>query len=225
MRRIFHWSVFSVVVCVLLVCAVAPWGRTAESTAVPAIAVIDMARVSREAEPVKAAYQELNELQTRYTNTLQELDQHTYLAGSEIDEYALILEAGTALSPAQKQRSAELKQLAADREQEMQRLALVQNPTEEQKKRMQELAQMRGEKEQRLKSVQERYQKAFDQKAREVLPRLEKLVQDTIEAMAKEKKYALVLSKQVQGPMGPEDVVLYGGQDITDDLIKRLNKK
>lgn len=50
---------------------------------------------------------------------------------------------------------------------------------------------------------------------KELSGRLKKKIETTIQDVAKAKGYAVVVDKQV---------VLYGGDDITDDVLKKLNK-
>lgn len=198
--------------------------QSAAQTA-PRVGYVDIAKVSEDAEPVKAAYKELNELQASYTRFLQELDQYTYLNAAELQEFTAILETTGELTPAQKLRSGELKKQAADREKQWQELAVVTNPTPEQKKQMDQLAAYPREHDRGLEELSRKYQEKLNEKAKEILPKLTKMVDDVIEALGKEQKFTLILSKKVQGGMGPEDVVLFGGEDITAEVVKRLNAK
>lgn len=50
---------------------------------------------------------------------------------------------------------------------------------------------------------------------KELSTRLKKKIETTIQEVAKAKGYAVVVDKQI---------VLYGGEDITDDVLKKLNK-
>ncbi|MDH7569392.1 MAG: OmpH family outer membrane protein [Armatimonadota bacterium] len=209
----------------LLFGGMATWARAAEAPAGGLIGVVDMEKVSQQAEPVKNAYKELNDTQERLMRNLQELDQYAYLSAAELREFAAILDTPGELSQGQKLRSGELKQLANDREKEWQQLAQVANPTPEQKAKMQDLARMRNEKDTVLQEIQKKYQATLNTKAQEILPKLSKQVDDVIAAVAKDQKLAIVLSRKVTTPTGGEEVVLYGGVDISDEIIKRLNKK
>ncbi|HEX3000182.1 MAG TPA: OmpH family outer membrane protein [Armatimonadota bacterium] len=186
------------------------------------IGVIDMERISDEATPVKDAYQQLNTLQQNLTQNLHEIDQYTYLTQPEVEEFALIQDAGEP-SQAQKSRFAELKKTAEDREKEFAQLVTVKDATADQKKRLEDLTQMRNGKDEVLEKLKQKYQVNLNKKAQEILPALSKQVEAVIAGVAQEKKLNTVLAKRVTSPMGKEDVVLFGGTDITDDVIKKLN--
>ena len=189
------------------------------------IGVVDMEKVSDEAVPYKDANKELQQLQDSLNQNMQEISSYTYLTSTELNEVALYLDAKE-LTATQKARMAELKKFAADREAEWNKLAQTPSPDAAQKKRIGELTQMRTGREQILNDVNTKYQTAFRTKLQEVDARLGKMVGEVVNEVAKAQKLSVVLSKSVVITMDrKQDVVFFGGNDITDEVIKRLNAK
>ncbi len=188
------------------------------------VGVIDMEKVAEEAGPVKDAYGTLNTIQSALSQNLQEIDSYPYLASGEMKELSSILEAKEQ-TPAQKARYTELKTTARDREKEYQRLTQVKDPKPEEKTRLQELTKMRNDRDPVMDEIKQGYSKKLNDRAGEILPKLSKQVEEVIQGIAKDKQLTVVLTKRVTTPMGKEDVVLFGGTDITEELIKPLNKK
>ncbi len=205
-------------------CIPAVTARAAEQpAALGGYGVIDMEKVSEQATPVKEASKELGSFRQTLMENLREIDQYTYLTAAEVRELGSTLETtNDKWTPMQKGRYNELKQAALDRDKEFSALAQTPNPTAEQKKRLDELSKMRGEKDQPFDEIKARYEQKLNQRAAEILPKLAKVVEDVIQGIAKDQKLAIVLTKRTQN--GKDDVVLWGGTDITDELVKRLNK-
>ncbi|HOJ22148.1 MAG TPA: OmpH family outer membrane protein [Armatimonadota bacterium] len=196
-----------------------------EQPAAVSIGVVDMERVSEDSLPYKEANKELQALQQSLNQNIQEVAQLTYLTGPETNELVAILDAKE-LTAAQKARHAELKKTADEREKEFSTLMQTKNPTDQQKKRLQELNAMRNGREQILAELNQKYQQSFRQKLQEVDAQLGKSVSEIINEVAKARKLSIVLSKSVIITLDrKQDVIFFGGTDITDEVIKRLNQR
>jgi Skp family chaperone for outer membrane proteins len=144
------------------------------------------------------------------------------------------------LTDSEKKRLQELETLASDRLKELQNLENLQNLTEAQKQRLNELQTLRQTASKDIDAVVQEYNNQINQKGQElwsqlekdIRARLEKLgisvkegedltiyidqaIRKAIEQVAKANNLSLVLSNQV---------VLYGGVDITDKVIQALTK-
>lgn len=204
--------------------AVAP-ANAGEQPVVPSIGVVDMERVSEESLPYKDANKELQALQKSLNDNMQEVAGYTLLTAPETNELVAILDAKD-LTAAQKARLSELKKAAADRDKEFNTLMQTQSPSAEQKKRLQELNALRNGREQVLGELNQKYQASFRQKLQDVDARLGKSVGEIINEVAKAQKLTVVLSKSVIITLErKQDVVFFGGADITDEVIKRLNQR
>lgn len=183
-----------------------------------------MEKVAQEAKPVKGAYEQLTDLRERLSKVLDELDHYTFFNGAEVKEYVGLMEAKPPLTAAQKSRQDELKKADEDRGREWLDIAQAKPPTAAQTKRREELEKMRKEKEDAVEGVKKDYQDQLNKKAGDLLPKLTKVVEDVIDKCAKDMKLSVVVSKKMTAAgAGPQDMVLWGGTDITDEVIKRLN--
>ena len=85
---------------------------------------------------------------------------------------------------------------------------------------------MRNGREQILAELNQKYQQSFRQKLQEVDAQLGKSVSEIINEVAKARKLSIVLSKSVIITLDrKQDVIFFGGTDITDEVIKRLNQR
>lgn len=110
-----------------------------------------------------------------------------------------------ALEETEKQRDAELKQLQETKD-----------ATEQQKARLKELQDMRQKSTDTGEALEKDYQSAWQSKAQTLDVQFATEVQDAIKAVAQAKGLTLVLAKMQ---------VLYGGTDVTDDVIAKLDRK
>lgn len=207
-------------------------GAAPAGPAVPlAIGVLDADKLAENADPVRNARQQISDTQQRLNRVLEELDKVTYLNAGEVKEYVGLLEAKPPLTAAQKARMAEITKAADDRQREWLDIAMAKPPTAAQTKRREELEAMRGEREQEAKNLEGEYRDQLNKLAQGVLPKVKTSVDATIDKVAKEKGLFIVLPKRMTLGIGADgkpvtqDVVLWGGTDITDEVVKRLNGK
>lgn len=111
---------------------------------------------------------------------------------------------------AQTSQSEFKKKAEAYQQEFMEKNRLLQEAQKEGKSKA-ELEKMTRKFESELKPKKE----AVEKLDRELSARLKKKIEATIQEIARARGYAVVVDKQV---------VLYGGDDITDDVLKKLNK-
>jgi Skp family chaperone for outer membrane proteins len=203
------------------------------------IGYVDMQRVLNEFTHADEAQKQLQD----YANSLQEIvNRHlsNYMLTSQEREELKQLIAKPNLTDSEKKRLQELETLASDRQKELQNLENLQNPTDAQKQRLSELQTLRQTASKDIDAVVQEYNNQINQKRQEILSKLDKdirarlqklgisvkenedlgvyidqAIRRTIEQVAKANKISLVLSNQI---------VLYGGVDITDKVIQALTK-
>jgi Skp family chaperone for outer membrane proteins len=203
------------------------------------IGYVDMQRVLNEFTHADEAQKQLQD----YANSLQEVvNRHVsnyMLTSQERDELKQLI-AKPNLTDSEKKRLQELETLASDRQKELQNLENLQNPTDTQKQRLNELQTLRQTASKDIDAVVQEYNNQLNQKRQEILgkldqdirarlqklgisikenedlgPYIDQAIRRAIEQVAKANNISLVLSNQV---------VLYGGVDITDKVIQGLTK-
>ncbi len=188
------------------------------------------------AQELQRQYQELaNELQLIINRHLS----NYMLTSQERAEFKGLI-AKTTLTESERKRLEELENLAAGRQRELQELENQQNLTDTQKQRLSELQGLRSAADIDINTIVKEYQDQLNKKRDELTTKMEKDIKDklaklgitvkenedvtpyikqavdkAIAQVAKAKNLSLVLSNQV---------VLFGGVDITAEVIKAINK-
>ena len=203
------------------------------------VGYVDMQRVLNAFTHADDAQKQLQD----YANSLQEIiNRHmsNYMLTTQEREELKQLLAKPNLTDSEKKRLQELETLASDRQKELQNLENLQNPNDTQKQRLNELQTLRQTASKDIDAIVQDYNNQLNQKRQEIInkldqdirTRLQKLgirvkededlgtyidqaIRKAIEQVAKSNNLSLVLSNQV---------VLYGGVDITDKIIQALNK-
>ncbi len=122
---------------------------------------------------------------------------------------------------ADKARINALLDISKKRDQEMQTLEQKQDATDAEKARLQQLIEQRKNSEEAYKKSFESLQKELNNKENELLGAAKKDIVDAVAAVAKEKGISIVFNRSI----GLADFIIYSAVDITDDVIKKLNKK
>ncbi len=195
----------------VFVCAVGPAFAQQQAT----IAYVDVQKVFQDYEKTAASNKTLEDLGKKLDSQLQALAQHKLLSEAERNQ---LLDLVGKDNPTDKDKEA-IKALA-DRqkalEQELQTLQQKNPPTDQEKARLKELMDTSTKTDEQLAKLSDEFEKQFNAKKDE----LSKIIRDdilaAIEAVAKDKKITVVVDKIA---------VLYGGTDITQPVLDRLNKK
>ena len=188
--------------------------------ATSAIGSADANTLFTEYDKRKQSYQELETLQAKLEAQLELRNGNRLLTDEEF-KTLLDLEAKPQKQDADKQKIEELRALSKQRDQELQALQQKQDATEEEKAKRREL-------ENRLKSVNEalqqdkgKFEKELNTKFLEVNQEVTKDIEAAVAAVAKDEGLAIIFNKS----FGAAEFVLYSSVDITDDVLKKLNKK
>ena len=202
----------AVLIACALVAALATPLACAQERA-PRLGIVDMAKVL-------STYKEFQESDRQYKDFLRER-QGQYaeratlrlLRPGELKEYQN-LKAVTAPTEEQKSRMEQLRAVAETRETELRSLLSEANPTDEQKTRRAELQDLARKSDPELEELRKRMNDEVDQRNKELSDTLNRKIEAALAVVARDKRLDFVLAK---------DAVLWGGVDITDDLLAKLN--
>jgi len=180
------------------------------------VAVVDMRGVIEEYVGWQQRIADLNQFRLEREQQYRSELRTAYLTPEEKDEYR-VLRRDPAPTLDRLQRRIELLERSAQREDELTSLSKIDDTelTPEQRKRRDELQALHTQAQQYLDELRKRLNKEIDEKDRELAEEADTEIRSAIEAYAKEKQFDLVLSK---------DTVVWGGTDITKDIVDRLNK-
>jgi Skp family chaperone for outer membrane proteins len=118
-------------------------------------------------------------------------------------------------------RIEELTNLSKQREQEFQALQQKVSPSDAEKARLNELQAQIKKAEAALKDDETKYQDDLNKKRVELSQQVMLEVNTVVAAVAKEKGLAIVFNKSASEP----SMIIYSNLDITEDVLKKLNKK
>lgn len=199
-------------------------------------------------EKVLNSFTNARELQNQFQELANNLQQivnlhmsNFMLTSQERAEFKQLI-TKTNLTDSEKQRLQELEKLSTDRQKELQELENLKNLSDAQKQRLSELQSIRDTASKDIEAITKEYNEQLNQKYQELTSKMEndiksklaklgitvkegsnedltsyikQAVDKAIADVAKANNLSLVLSSQV---------VLFGGVDITDKVIKALNK-
>jgi Skp family chaperone for outer membrane proteins len=180
-----------------------------------AFGVVDYERIMNESTYVKTNRERLQALESRYLNVLQTLQENIILTNEERQELTNLLLAEN-LNDAQRKRIEQLTQTARQRADELQQLRQKPQPTETEKAALERFTQMEAVGREAVQSLFQQLRQQLEQQAQQISRQVDAAVRETIAQVAKEKKLTLVFSA---------GAVLYAENDITNDVIKRLNER
>jgi len=193
---------------------------TAVATSIPAMAaeqialgVVDQQRLELESRGMQEANQQYQELAGGQQQQLQQQYKIRLLSDEEKQEL-LDLSSVAAPTEARDTRLSELEQLSDQREQRLMdlRQSKERNPDEEAEyKRLNDIYERRMAE---LTALQTELQQQRQAKGDELLKGVRENLAKAVKKVAEQKKLLIVLDKQV---------VLYGGLDITDQVLAELN--
>jgi len=210
MRRI-AW----VVVAVIAV-SVAGYGGVYAAEPAPKIGVVDLDKVHTNAPRIKQYWDEINNLKTGLEKKLEIRSLNMLLSGNEIEELMNLKTKTAALTDAEKNRVKELVTAQEARATELQTLEQTKDPNDTQKARLKELQDARKNSSTAGEAITKDYDTMLKSKVDELDKKAEVDLRDVITKVAVAKGLGIVVAK---------DAVLYGGIDITDDVIGKLDRK
>lgn len=210
-RRI-AWVVAVVFVAAMLIGAVAV--QAADEA--PKIGVVDTDKVYKEAPRVKQYTEELNVVKNELALKLNVRNQNLMLSDEEIKELVDLKAKGAAATEQDKARIQALEKISRDRDDEFSKLQNTTTLTDQQKARMKELQDMQQKSKETGNALARDYESQFQSKMQALSDKADADVLDVIKKVAEAKGLTQVFVKAA---------LLYGGTDITDEVISKLDRK
>jgi Skp family chaperone for outer membrane proteins len=191
-------------------------GNAQRKTAAPSsIGYVDLAAVTDQIKKTPTWQQMTKKFDDQrgvYSKEIETLTKTRYLTDQERKELEL-LRAKPKASDAEAARIAELEKKSETLDREAQTLAGIEKPNEMQEKRIGELAELRKGALAVLQDETEKRTESLRRLEAEVLDDMQKQVLDKVAQVAESKNLTLVLDR---------GAILYGGQDLTQDVVKKL---
>ncbi|MGQ9524590.1 MAG: OmpH family outer membrane protein [Armatimonadota bacterium] len=209
---------YLITTAVLAVLGAASWtGIFAQGQSPPAFnfAVIDLKKTVDNYTETAKAQQELAALDKTLRDTYDNKEAGRFLDDNERKELET-LQAVANPSGEQKKRLDELVQLNNARAQTFRGLQLNPNRTPSEEQEYKTLLARSDDMDKQLDELADRLQEQLRKKQEEIGNRLNDAIQKAINTVATQKSIPAVFDKTA---------VLFGGQDITDDVLAVLNKK
>ncbi|MCE5324552.1 OmpH family outer membrane protein [bacterium] len=179
------------------------------------IAVVDVEKVYTNAPRVKQYSEELNAFGQDLSKKVDIRNQNMMLNEAEIQEL-VTLKTKSNRTAAEDARIKEIESTERTRDDQYRNLQATKEPTDEQKAQLKELQDMRQKAKDTLDALAKDYDGQLKSKQQELLGKADADIRGAINKVAGEKGITMVIAK---------DAVLFGGLDITDDIIKNLDRK
>lgn len=206
----------AVVIAVVAVAIITVIGQV--SAAETAFGTVEPGKIWQSHSKVQQARQELAKLNNLLENRLSLRDRNKLLTEQEITELQNLKEKAKP-TDAEKARIKELEDIAKQRDVQLLDLVGKKEPSEAESGTLAELQARSAKADQTLGELIREYDKQLKDKEAELtksMPNLDQEILDAVKAVAEAKKLSVVISQQA---------VLFGGIDITEDVITQMNKK
>jgi outer membrane protein len=208
MNRVVIWAPLAALI--IGAASAAPASAAAEP---PQFGVVDMERVADEYRQMRELNQQFQDFQRDQERQLQDKHKTRLLTEAERQEYA-DLSASAAPTDANKKRVQELEALSGTREQRLLELRQKKERTAEEEAEAAQWGVIYETSMGELQSLQAELQASRLAKFEELSKVVADNVTNAVKSVAQEQKLTLVVRK---------DAVLYGGADITEAVLTKLN--
>ncbi|MBI2844120.1 MAG: OmpH family outer membrane protein [Armatimonadetes bacterium] len=205
-------SLVALIITMVLTSALA--AQVVAADALP-VGYVDIPAVFQDYEKTKTSNTDLEAFSKQLIQKLQTLTENKLLAENERKELSDL-----AVKPnATDQDKARIKELQ-DREKaldlELKDLQNKKEPTEQEKARLKELQDKSSKADEEITKLRESSEQQFEDKKEEMSQQIRDDILKAIDAVAKQKNLNMVVDKMA---------VLFGGTDITQDVLAQLNGK
>jgi len=188
-------------------------GAWAQGTS--AFGMVDLKRVVDEYDQRKALEAQLQQMRDQMRAKLQWRANNLLLEEAEISEYENLASI-TNPTEQQKQRMQQIEQKSRQLNEELSQLRQKNPPTEQDTQRINQLTAIENRNKEVLMQLQDQFEQQINARRDEMINQMLQDIRKAVAAVAQEKKLAVVFDSTQ---------VLYASNDITGDVIKRLNKK
>ncbi len=205
-------AIIAVAIAAALVCAVcAP--AAAQGAAQPTVGVVDVQKAFNEYKLTSSSNEEINRMVESFRRELDIRASHKLLSEEEIKEL-VELRSKSPLTDADRSRIDALERTSKQRDEELNALSNKSDLTEQERARLKELRDLANRNDANGRTLAEDYSQQVEQRKSQLSDRITADLQQAIAKVAQSKGLATVVDKIA---------VLYGGVDITEDVIQTLN--
>lgn len=176
---------------------------------------VDLKRVVDEYEQRKTMEQQLQQLRDQLRVKLQWRANNLLLSEEEINEYENLASL-TNPTQQQRQRIQQIEQKSQQLNQELSALRQKNPPTEQEVQRINQLTASENRNKEVLAQKQDQFEQELSTRRDEMINQMLQDIRKAVAAVAQEKALAVVFDTSM---------VLYASNDITNDVIRRLNRK
>ncbi|MBI2298782.1 MAG: OmpH family outer membrane protein [Armatimonadetes bacterium] len=181
----------------------------------PKVGKIDMERVFKEYKLYAQLVEEFNNFANKLVNRAeQRAKRYGLLLDEEWNRLVELLEKGPNATPAEKDEIAKLEKVNNDRDQELANLDGKPQLTDDEKKRYGELVSKRTQARQGIDDYKNKVQQQIKDRDDELTAQIYAKIEAAVAKVAADKKLSMVVVSKY---------VLFGGIDVTDDVLKVLN--
>jgi Skp family chaperone for outer membrane proteins len=213
-------TVYLILALAVLAAAFGSAFAAAVPQAAPVFGSVNLDKVLSSYDKKQTYDQQLQAYQAQLEQRLELRGTNKLLTTEEFNQLAdLIAKANPA--DTDKNKIEELQNLAKQRDQEYQSLQQKPNATDAEKAQLKDLQAKIDKAAAEFDDSKAKSESDLSKKYNELSEQLTKEVEAAVAAVAKEKNLAMVFSKS----LGRTELVVYSSNDITDDVIKKLNKK
>lgn len=192
----------------------------ADPEAAPAFGTVDVEKAFDDYDKKKQLDEELRALADGLKLKLELRNESKLLTAAEFDQLAE-LKAKATPGEADKKKIDELLATARQREQELQTLQQKQDTSTAEKARLKELTEQATKAEITLREDAAKYQNEVANRQIELSRQVMEDIEAAVAEIAKAKGLTLVFNKSV----GEPGLIIYSSLDITDEVLKKLNKQ
>lgn len=177
--------------------------------------MVDLKRVVDEYEQRKVLESQLQQMSDQMRAKLQWRANNLLLEEAEINEYEKLASLSNPTEQ-QKQRMQQIEQKSQQLNQELSQLRQKNPPSEQEVQRINQLTTIENRNKEALRQQQDQFEQQLSARRDGMINQLLQDIRKAVAAIAQEKGLAVVFDSTQ---------VLFASNDITDDVIKRLNKK
>jgi len=182
----------------------------------PKIGIIDVQKILRDAPRMKQYMEDYDGLRQQLGQNLDIRQQNLMLDENQIKDLIELKQKGAAAAEKDKARITELEKIERDRDAKFKQLQGTQTPTDAQKTELKELQDMQGKSKTTGEALEKDYNSRLQTKMQELDEKANADMQEAVNKVVVAKGLSLVLVK---------DAVRFGGTDITDEVINKLERK
>lgn len=205
-------AISALAVVIAVVCATcAP--AAAQGATQPAVGVVDVQKAFNEYKVTTASNEEINRMVESFRRELDIRASHRLLTEEEVKQLVQ-LRSKSPLTDADRSRIDELERISKQRDEELNALSNKSDLTEQERARLKELRDLANRNDANGRTLAEDYSQQVEQRKSQLSDKITADLREAIAKVAQSKGLATVVDKIA---------VLYGGVDITEDVIKTLN--